>query len=173
MFRYPAFLHRGPLGSRSPASQILSGHYDFLPPVPPHFVAFAWRYHGSIRLFSFLPPSPNATRRAWGCSTGIPIRCFFHGDDRISQVPGEPQYPFAHVLRLRPDGMPLTKTARPHGPRERQDEGSSNNRLSKLSSMAFGLAVYASRCKLPGTAQDSFPGAGQALLGGLPPAGFR
>jgi len=41
-------------------------------------------------------------RRAWGCSPGIPIRDFFRGDDRISQVPGEPQFPFAHVLRPRP-----------------------------------------------------------------------
>ena len=36
--------------------------------------------------------------------------------------------------------------------------------------MAFGLAVYASRCRLPFLAQDSLPGAGQALLGGLLPA---
>jgi hypothetical protein len=39
---------------------------------------------------------------AWGCSPGIPIRECFHGDGRSSQVPGEPQFPFAHVLRPRP-----------------------------------------------------------------------
>jgi len=39
--------------------------------------------------------------------------------------------------------------------------------ISRLNSMAFGLAVYVSRCWLPFTAQDSLPGAGQALLGGL------
>ena len=44
--------------------------------------------------------------------------------------------------------------------------------------MAFGLAVYVSRCWLPVTAQDSLPGAGQALLDGLstrrvPAKGFQ
>ena len=32
-------------------------------------------------------------RRAWGWSPGIPVRDFFHGDDRISHVPGEPVVP--------------------------------------------------------------------------------
>ena len=47
-------------------------------------------------------------RRAWGWSPGIPVREFFRGDDRISQVPGEPQFPFAHVLRPRPAETSLT-----------------------------------------------------------------
>ena len=41
-------------------------------------------------------------RRAWGWSPGIPVRECFRGDDRISQVPGEPLFPFAHVLGPRP-----------------------------------------------------------------------
>ena len=41
-------------------------------------------------------------RRAWGWSPGIPLREFFRGNDRSSQVPGEPLFPFAHVLRPRP-----------------------------------------------------------------------
>lgn len=40
--------------------------------------------------------------------------------------------------------------------------------LSKLNSMAFGLAVYASPDALPRTTQDSLPAAGQALPDGLP-----
>jgi len=43
--------------------------------------------------------------------------------------------------------------------------------LSKLVSMAFGIAVYASRDGLPRPAQDWLPGAGYALLGGLDPQG--
>jgi hypothetical protein len=44
--------------------------------------------------------------------------------------------------------------------------------------MAFGLAAYVSRCRLPSTAQGSLPGAGQALLDGLdtrrvPTKGFQ
>jgi hypothetical protein len=50
--------------------------------------------------------------------------------------------------------------------------------LSKLNSMAFGLAVYASPGSLPPPAQDSLPAAGQALPDGLstrkvPTKGFR
>ena len=50
--------------------------------------------------------------------------------------------------------------------------------LSKLNSMAFGLAVYASPSSLPPPAQDSLPAAGQALPDGLstrkvPTKGFK
>ena len=50
--------------------------------------------------------------------------------------------------------------------------------LSKLNSMAFGLAVYASQDGLPRPTQDSLPAAGQALPDGLstrkvPMKGFR
>ena len=38
----------------SPASSVLPKRYDFLPPVPPHFVAFAWRYLG-VHSFCSLP----------------------------------------------------------------------------------------------------------------------
>jgi hypothetical protein len=111
-------------------------------------------------------------RRAWGWSPGIPFRVCFRGDDRISQVPGEPPFPFAHVLRPRPADASLTITERSRGPRAGKYEGADDNRLSRLNSMAFGLAAYVSRCWLPVTAQGWLPGAGQALLDGLPPAGF-
>ena len=45
--------------------------------------------------------------------------------------------------------------------------------LSKLNSMAFGLAVYASQYGLPRPTQDSLPAAGQALPDGLSPARFQ
>ena len=100
-------------------------------------------------LVSSLPPPPGAERRAWGWSPGIPIRFVFRGDDRISQVPGEPQFPFAHDLRPRPADASLTLTERSHGPRAGNDEGTDNNRLSRLNSMAFGLAAYVSRGGYP------------------------
>ena len=112
-------------------------------------------------------------RRAWGWSPGIPVRVVFRGDGTISQVPGEPRSPFAHVLRPRPAGASLTLAGRSRGPRTGNDEGADDNRLSRLNSMAFGLAAYVSRCWLPVIAQGSLPGAGRALLGGLPPAGLR
>jgi hypothetical protein len=112
-------------------------------------------------------------RRAWGWSPGIPVRECFRGDDRSSQVPGEPQFPFAHVLRPRPADASLTLAGRSRGPRTGNDEDADDNRLSRLNSMAFGLAAYVSQCWLPVIAQGWLPDAGQALLGGLPPAGFR
>ncbi len=42
----------GSFRASSPASSVLSTRYDFLPPVSPHFVAFAWRYHGNTRDFA-------------------------------------------------------------------------------------------------------------------------
>ncbi len=44
----------GSSGASSPASAVLSKRYDFLPPVPPRFVAFAWRYLG-VHSFGSLP----------------------------------------------------------------------------------------------------------------------
>jgi hypothetical protein len=109
-------------------------------------------------------------RRAWGWSPGIPFRDFFHGDDRISQVPGEPQFPFAHVLRPRPACVPDRLRNACVAPATLTTKAPTTTTLSRLNSMAFGLAVYASRCRLPFIAQDSLPGAGQALLDGLLPA---
>src|SRR4030065_204707 len=43
--RRPASLPRVLDGASSPASTVLSGRYDFLPPLSPRFVSFAWRYH--------------------------------------------------------------------------------------------------------------------------------
>jgi hypothetical protein len=48
--RRPASLPRVQGGASSPASTVLSGRYDFLPPVSPRFVSFAWRYHSSARV---------------------------------------------------------------------------------------------------------------------------
>src|SRR5262245_59622312 len=50
----PRFPPPAPVEDRSPASQVLSRRYDVPPPVPPHFVAFAWRYL-SVHSFFSLP----------------------------------------------------------------------------------------------------------------------
>ena len=44
----------GSSGASSPASTVLSKRYDFLPPIPPHFVTFVWRYL-SVALVMFAP----------------------------------------------------------------------------------------------------------------------
>ena len=159
----------GPCGSSSPASAVLSRHCDFLPPLPPRFVAFAWRYHGTTHLS--LPTPLRAAASGLGLFARYPRPGCFRGDGRISQVPGEPRFPFAHVLRPRPAPAHLT-TCGTLGvaPALRTTKAPTIRTISRLNSMAFGLAVYASRCRLPFLAQDSLPGAGQALLGGLLPA---
>jgi len=55
----PRFPPPGPCGWCSPASTVLSRRYDFLPPVPPHFVAFVWRYHG-VHLVGSISARPDA-----------------------------------------------------------------------------------------------------------------
>ena len=49
-------------------------------------------------------------------------------------------------------------------PAKRTTKAPATKRLSRLHSMAFGTAAYVSRRRLPFAAQDSLPGAGQALL---------
>jgi len=48
------------------------GRCDFLTPIPPHFVAFAWRYHDHTR--SSLPLPRVYRQRAWGYLPGHPLR---------------------------------------------------------------------------------------------------
>ena len=73
--RRPASLPRVLDGASSPASSVLSGRYDFLPSLPPHFVAFAWRYHSSARISPARGRArPRAVFRSW--SPGISGRDF-------------------------------------------------------------------------------------------------
>jgi hypothetical protein len=139
MARCLASLHGVRSGDCSPASSVLPRHCDFLPPLPPHFVSFAWRYHGSAGLVSSLPPPPSAKRRAWGWSPGIPIRACFRGNDRISQVSGEPQFPSAHVLGPRSASTLQTITERLRGPPPPKREGADVQQNFEAGySMAFG-----------------------------------
>ncbi len=71
------------------------------------------------------------------------------GSNRISQVPGEPQYSVCHVPnRRRQDCLHQTikfgSVALGHRRAKAPTKG-----LSTLNSMAFELAVYASQCGLP------------------------
>jgi len=61
-----------------------------MPPLPPHFVAFAWRYHPTPELRSVQWRALRAARPG-PQSSGRSVPLFLSGgDDRISQVPCEP-----------------------------------------------------------------------------------
>jgi hypothetical protein len=116
--------------------------------------------------------------RAWGWSPGIPVRVGFRGDDRISQVPGEPPFPFAHVLRPRPADTSLTDCRTTAWPPLRERRRRRQHRLSRLNGMAFGLAAYVSRdghppnrARLASRCWSGFPG--QAFTRRAPMKGFQ
>jgi len=155
----------GSSGASSPASAVLSRRYDLLPPVPPHFVAFAWRYL-TRPLVLFAPRRTSAPPRP-GVVDPVSRPGFHGGDGRISQVPGEPRVSVRHVpstpAGLRPPdhcgvaAWPLVSEQQ-RLPRKvfRRSIAWLSDWLSTLRSAGH-----------PRPTQDSLPAAGQALPDGL------
>ena len=111
----------GPTGCRSPRSSVLSRHYDFLPPIPRHFVAFVQRYHAIALVLSL------SHGKCHHASLELVTR--YSGRELSVETTGAPKFlgnpncPFAHALRLRRDGLLQTGDAlarrileQPHGP---------------------------------------------------------
>ena len=152
IIRCLASLRRVRQGAVPRGSSVLSRHYDFLSPVSRHFVSFVRRYHGCTRAFALARSS--AARASLELVTRYLRPGCFRGNDRTSQVPGQPQYVRLHMLpRLRRDGRSRPARRLPRriffqsnrmAPADRKDKGSRKEILSKLNHMAFGLAVYAS-----------------------------
>ena len=138
---------------------------DSLPPIPPHFVAFAWRYR-SLHL-CFAPvggqaPPPQA--RGFG-SPGCPSCRLPRGDVRLSQVPGDPLC--AHALLFDPGGTSASGLLNASVlPSATTTASAPTTPLSRLNHTACSLAVYASSPRSPVATQDSLPTASQALSGG-------
>jgi len=156
----------GPPDRSSPVSTVLSGRYDFLPSVSPHFVAFVWRYHPKHSCFAH-PAAKRCRRRvSWSCSPGDSGRETVGGDDRISYVPGEPVV----LLPCSPTPAGPTHqalTMRRRGPRNVHDEGSHENSFrGSITRLRHWLSTLR-RPGRPDTTQDSLPAAGQALPDGL------
>ena len=170
-----------PAGCCSPASAVLSRRYDFLPPIPPHSVAVVWRYL-SVHSFCSLPDG-RVSHQGLELVTRYLQPGSHRGNDRISQVPGEPQLSVCTCSNPTPAGL--------HAPDRSFLQCSSvalgiskakapTKGLSKLNSMAFGLAVYASQDGLPRHHARLASGrwSGQALPDGLstrkvPTKGFK
>jgi hypothetical protein len=82
-----SFPPRGPLGW-FPRFLGTAKHSDFLPPLPRCFVSFAARYRRCT--LSFAPADTRRSIRGPGIVHRTPKTGLFDGDDRTSQVPGEP-----------------------------------------------------------------------------------
>ena len=81
------------------------GCSDSRPPIPPRFVAFAWRYHAGGDAFVDRPvAAPDGPRRGPDgpgvFGAGCPFPALGGGDDRVSQVPG--RTPMCTCPALRP-----------------------------------------------------------------------
>ena len=86
----------GSSGASSPASSVVSKRYDFLPPIPPHFVAFAWRYLSGTRLSSL--PDGRVRRRSLELVTRYLRPGISEETTGSPKFLGNPDCPFAHVL---------------------------------------------------------------------------
>jgi hypothetical protein len=93
----------GSSGASSPASSVLSKHYDFLPLIPPHFVAFVWRYL-NVSLVVFAPrrtsepPKPGVGHPV--SPSGISLR-------KRQDLPSSWRTPIvrSHMIRPTPAGL--------------------------------------------------------------------
>ena len=83
----------------SPASPVVSKRYDFLPPIPPRFVAFAWRYLDRTR--SFRSRADECAAKAWSWSPGGSSREFAEETTGSPKFLGNLKCPFAHVPNRR------------------------------------------------------------------------
>jgi len=161
--------------SSSPTSTVLSTRYDFLPPIPPHFVAFAWRYHGNTRNFA-----PHAAECCdVGPGVGHPVTPTGISSTETTGSPtflGNPMR-LCPALRPRQDrrvrplrhahAAPALTTTKAPALHFRGSITQLQHWLSTLRSMGY-----------PMTTQDSLPAAGQALPDGLstrrvPTKGFK
>ena len=161
----------------SPASTVLSKRCDFLPPVPPHFVSFAWRYLGCTRCFRSLADECAAKAGSW--SPGISCREFAEERTGFSQVPGEPQLPVCTCSNPTPAGLRAPDHTVPQrGPWSSKDRGSHEWVFRRSIAWLPDSLSTLRRASYPNSTQDSLPVAGQALLDGLstrkvPMKGFR
>ena len=99
----------------SPASSVLPKRYDFLPPVPPHFVAFVWRYlQRSLVLFA--PRRTSAPPRPGVGHPVAPAGSFAEETTGSPKFLGNPECPFAVFSRRRQDCGHQTGTVPQRGP---------------------------------------------------------
>ena len=161
----------------SPASTVLSKRYDFLPPIPPRFVAFAWRYLGFTRYVR--SSTDECAAKAWSWSPGISGRDFSEETTGPPKFLGNLNCPFAHVpIRRRQDCLHQTVHSAAAWPLVEQKQRLPRKVFrSSIAWLSDSLSTLR-RTGYPATTQDSLPAAGQALPDGLstrriPMKGFK
>ena len=143
------------------------GCSDFLPSVPPHFVAFAWRYHACAASF-VSPAGPQRLPEGQGLWVPVsPFRLCVHVETAGSpRFLGDPMWT-CPVLGARWDrsrqaeyDAAMLPSAHPN------DVGSHEYGFSRLNRTACPLAVYASQHGLPHDHARLASGCRPALPGG-------
>ena len=165
-----------PAGGCSPASAVLSRRYDFLPAIPLHFVTFVWRYL-SVRSFSSFPGG-QARRRGLELVTRCLRPGIRRGDDRTSQVPGEPRLPVRHVQSTPAGLLAPDHTVAAAWPPVCEKRGLPRKVFRRSIAWHSDWLSTLRSAGYPRPTQDSLPAAGQALPDGLstrkvPMKGFR
>jgi hypothetical protein len=149
----------------SPASAVLSRPYDFLPPIPPHFVAVVWRF---LRVHSFFSLPGGRV-----CRPGLELLSRYlqpglrRGNDRISQVPRELQVFVRHVQST-PAGLLAPDQ---YGPAARplvSEKQGLPRKVFRRSIVWLSDSLSTLRSAgYPRPTQDSLSAVGQTLLDGL------
>ena len=119
---------------------------DSLPPVSPHFVAFAWRYHRCVP--GSLPAAGTHGRGPGELVFRFPSRTCHGGDGRVSQVPEQPSCPCALFFDPGRTEARQAIAACRRGPRLCQQRRLPRAKISRLNRTALGLAVYASQWRV-------------------------
>jgi len=169
------FPQRGPSG-RFPHLTGNMRRSDSLPPLPPHFVAFAWRYHGCTRV-SF-PWSPGAP------TTSLELVTRYLPPGSAVEATGPPRFlenPCGRVLLSDPGGIASARPLRRRDAAFRRFKNVGSHEditfRGSITRPAHSLSTLRSPGR-PGTTQDSLPAAGQLFRTGLvtrrvPMKGFR
>ncbi len=139
---------------------------DALPLLSPHFVSFVWRYH-PVRLSSFLPQARRRLGARSFCDWQPPASSYRDGNDRASQVPGQPLCAYAlffdpgRTESIRPcDGSAWPPCA------TRRRLPQCGNFGAEWHGVGTGCLRFVHRIARKRT-QDSLLVAGQALPGGI------
>ena len=123
------------------------------------------------RLFSLTSNRGGVGRCSGPCVTGVALSGYFRGDRRLSQLPEKPCTALPCSDQT-PEGPPRqTITTRRCCPRCPNTAGSSNCEYFGAQSHGFAVRCLRLKASFPIASQGSLPAAGQALPGGLVPAG--